>query len=88
VIDGIVAGIIIGVLAMIAGRVGLTLPWRRALGRCMAVAALGLATAAERLLDVGEPAKLLDASAPLRPATQDVALWIGDGWQLIELSLN
>jgi len=86
VIDGIVAGIIIGVLAMIAGRVGLTLPWRRALGRCMAVAALGLATAAERLTDV-EPAPLNLKRLP-GPATQDIALWDGQDWQLIELSLN
>ena len=54
----------------------------------LAVAALGLATLAERLLEVDEPATRLDASSPLRPAVQDVALWVGDGWQLLELSLN
>jgi len=85
---GIVAGIVIGVLALVAGRVLPLGAMRRVLGRLLAVAALGLATLAERLLEVDEPATRLDASSPLRPAVQDVALWVGDGWQLLELSLN
>lgn len=83
-----ISGIIIGVLALVAGRVVLPARLRRTLGRLLAVAALGLATLAERLLEVDEPATRLDASSPLRPAVQDVALWVGDGWQLLELSLN
>ena len=86
---GFVAGVIIGVLALVAGRVALPATrLRPALGRLLAVAALGLATLAEKLLAVDEPATRLDASSPLRPAVQDVALWVGDGWQLIKLSLN
>lgn len=85
---GFVAGVIIGVLALVAGRVVPMGAMRRTLGRLLAVAALGLATLAERLLAVDEPATRLDASSPLRPAVQDVALWVGDGWQLIKLSLN
>ena len=76
---GIVAGIVIGVLALVAGRVLPLGAMRRVLGRLLAVAALGLATLAERLLEVDEPATRLDASSPLRPAVQDVALWVGDG---------
>ena len=89
VIDGIVAGIVFAALALVAGRVALPATrLRPALGRLLAVAALGLATLAEKLLAVDEPATRLDASSPLRPAVQDVALWVGDGWQLIKLSLN
>ena len=78
-IDGIVAGIIIGALAVIAGRFVPATRLRRALGRGLAVAALGLT-------DV-EPAPLNLKRLP-GPATQDIALWDGQDWQLIELSLN
>ena len=85
--DSVVAGIIIGVLAMVAGRLMPALPWRRTLGRCLAVVALWLATMAERLLTDGKPAKL-DVSRLPGPAIQEVAMWVGNDWQLIELSLN
>ena len=85
---GFVAGVIIGVLALVGGRIVPKGAVRRLLGRLLAVAALGLAMLAEKLLAVDEPATRLDASSPLRPAVQDVALWVGDGWQLIKLSLN
>ena len=83
-----VVGMIVVVLALAAGRIVPQVAVRRTLGRLLAVAALGLATLAEKLLAVDEPATRLDASSPLRPAVQDVALWVGDGWQLIKLSLN
>lgn len=59
---------------------------RRALGRGLAWAALGLVTMAERLT-CEEPAAL-DVSGPPGPSVQEVALWDGKRWQLIELSLN
>lgn len=52
----------------------------------MAFTALGLVTMAERLT-CEEPAAL-DVSGPPGPSVQEVALWDGKRWQLIELSLN
>lgn len=62
---------------------------RRALGRGLAWAALGLAWVAEWMLADDAPAAAkLDLGTAPGPSVQDVALLNGTGWQLIELSLN
>ena len=85
---GFVAGIVIGVLALVAGRVLLLGAMRRTLGRLLAVAALGLASLAERLLDDGRPAATLDLAQGPGPATQQAAVWVGEQLMGITLSLN
>ena len=86
---GFVAGVIIGVLALVAGRVALPATrLRPALGRLLAVAALGLATLAEKLLADGRPAATLDLAQGPGPATQQAAVWVGEQLMGITLSLN
>lgn len=83
---GFVAGVIIGVLALVAGRVVPMGAMRRVLSHGLAVVALWLATMAERLTD-SKPAAL-DLKRMPGPAVQGVALWDGQDWRLMELSLN
>ena len=85
---GFVAGVIIGVLALVGGRIVPKGAVRRLLGRLLAVAALGLASLAERLLDDGRPAATLDLAQGPGPATQQAAVWVGEQLMGITLSLN
>ena len=76
------------VLALVGGRIVPKGAVRRTLGRLLAVAALGLASLAERLLDDGRPAATLDLAQGPGPATQQAAVWVGEQLMGITLSLN
>ena len=83
-----VVGMIVVVLALAAGRIVPQVAVRRTLGRLLAVAALGLATLAEKLLADGRPAATLDLAQGPGPATQQAAVWVGEQLMGITLSLN